>query len=99
LFQIFDEELVSAENQPGASSKSNAVFIVQSHSKVSVDLNDPGKPVPGTVKEGYDENMDKPRPGYLDEYLEYVYLLYESNSGSCTIGISTSSSLLMTLVL
>ena len=58
-------------------SKSNAIFIVQSHSKVSVDLNYPDKPAPGTVNEGYHENMDKPRPSYLDEYLESVFILYE----------------------
>jgi hypothetical protein len=40
---------------------------------VNVDLNDPGKPAPGTVKDGYNEDLDRPRPGYLDEYLESVF--------------------------
>ena len=44
---------------------------------MSVDLNYPDKPAPGTVIEGYDENMDKPRPSCLDEYLESVVILYE----------------------
>ena len=41
---------------------------------MNIDLNDPGKPVPGSVKQGYDQNLDRPRPGYLDEYLESVQL-------------------------
>lgn len=67
---------------------------------MSVDLNYPDKPAPGTVIEGYDENMDKPRPSCLDEYLESVAILYEKQSSDlCVTGISTSSSLSTTLVL
>jgi hypothetical protein len=96
--QIFDEEPVSG-NEPGGASNSNAIFIVQSYSKVSVDLDDPGKPAPGTVNEGYDENMDKPRPSYLDEYLESVFISLKGKSRSYITVISRSSSLLMTPVL
>jgi len=41
--------------------------------KVFVDLDDPGKPLPGTVREGYDLHLDLPRPRFMDEYLEYVH--------------------------
>lgn len=50
----------------------NAIVTVQFSAKVTVDLYNPGKPAPGSVKDGYDENLDRPRPGYMDEYLESV---------------------------
>lgn len=61
-------------------------MIVHSSVKVSVDLNDPGVPAPGTVKEGYDENLDKPRPQCLDEYLEFVLCLFKYDLYSSTLG-------------
>ena len=38
--------------------------------KVSVDLNDPGKPDPESVNKGYNEELDRPRPSSMDQWLE-----------------------------
>ena len=71
--QIFDEQPATLNSR----SSNNAIVLIQLSEKVTVDLNNPGKPAPGTVKEGYDSNMDMPRPGYLDEYLESVLPLLQ----------------------
>lgn len=86
-FWIFDEQ---SQPEPGVSSSEsgyNAIVTVHLSIKVTVDLNDPGKPAPGSVKEGYNENLDRPRPGYLDEYLDnYKIIFIIDDSGSMSGG-------------
>lgn len=84
-FWIFDEQpRVDVSNSgPGY----NAIVTVQLDLKVTINLNDPGKPPPGSVKDGYDENLDRPRPGYLDEYLDnYKIIFVIDDSGSMSGG-------------
>ncbi|KDR86096.1 hypothetical protein GALMADRAFT_205284 [Galerina marginata CBS 339.88] len=66
VFAIFDE----SEGQPGSSRTQNAIIKVHSSIKVSVDLNDPGKPDPNSVNKGYNEELDLPRPSSMDQLLE-----------------------------
>lgn len=66
LSQIFDESLDAC----GQGRTQNAIITVHSSIKVAVDLNDPGKPDPGSVNEGYNEELDRPRPDYMDQLLE-----------------------------
>jgi len=53
--------------------------------KVAVDLNDPGKPDPESVNKGYNEELDRPRPSSMDQWLELsasLYALYTPNTTS-----------------
>jgi hypothetical protein len=72
--QIFNEQ--PETGQPNLGSSNNAIVVVQLNEKVSIDLNDPGKPPQGTVNNGYNESLDRPRPGYLHQYLEFVFVLF-----------------------
>ena len=77
--QIFDEQPAPG-NAPGAPSSGsgyNAIVTVQSTAKVSVDLDDPGVPPPGTVRDGYDGNLNRPRPRFMDEYFESVFAYFQ----------------------
>ena len=66
--------------KPSTTLEKNAIVVVQSSQEVLVDLVNPGKPDTGTVNQGYDENLDRPRPCYLDQYMEYVH---SSKTGLC----------------
>jgi len=73
IHQIFDET-------PDASGGRiyNAIITIHTTVKVAVDFNDPGKPDPGTVNKGYNEEMDRPRPDLMDQLLELsVFLLFD----------------------
>ena len=60
-YQIFDE----------SSDKGlNAIITIHTSAVVTVDLEDPGKPELGTVNEGYNEDLDLPRPSEMDQLLE-----------------------------
>jgi len=53
--------------------------------KVAVDLNDPGKPDPESVNKGYNEELDRPRPSSMDQWLELsasLYAFYTPNTTS-----------------
>jgi hypothetical protein len=53
--------------------------------KVAVDLNDPGQPDPESVNKGYNEELDRPRPSSIDQWLELsasLYALYTPNTTS-----------------
>ncbi|KAF4613110.1 hypothetical protein D9613_011187 [Agrocybe pediades] len=72
-FYIFD----------GQGPALNAIATVHISVKVFVDLDDPGKPVPGTVQSGYDVHLDLPRPRFMDEYLDnYNIIFVVDDSGS-----------------
>jgi hypothetical protein len=65
-YQIFDESLEAS----GSEKALNAVITIHTSAVVTVDLEDPGKPEPGTVNEGYNEDLDRPRPSEMDQLLE-----------------------------
>jgi hypothetical protein len=53
--------------------------------KVVVDLNDPGQPDPESVNKGYNEELDRPRPSSIDQWLGLsasLYALYTPNTTS-----------------
>ena len=54
---------------------SNAIVMIHSSIKVSVDLNDPGKPEAGAVNDGYNKDLDRSRPSLMDQYLELASIL------------------------
>jgi len=88
-FWIFDEqpEPGNAPGAPSSGSGYNAIVMIQATAKVSIDLENPGVPPPGTVQDGYDENLDRPRPRYMDEYLEnYKVIFIIDDSGSMSGG-------------
>lgn len=86
-FWIFDGQSQPKSGAPSSEPGYNAIVMVHLSVKMTVDLNDPGKPTPGSVKEGYNENLDRPRPGYLDEYLEnYKIIFVIDDSGSMSGG-------------
>ena len=60
-YQIFDES---------SDKDLNAIITIRTCAVVTVDLEDPGKPEPGTVNEGYNEDLDLPRPSEMDQLLE-----------------------------
>jgi hypothetical protein len=65
-YQIFDESLEAS----GSEKALNAVITIHTSAVVTVDLEDPGKPEPGTVNEGYNEDLDRPHPSEMDQLLE-----------------------------
>ena len=60
-YQIFDES---------SDKDLNAIITIHTSAVVTVDLEDPGKPEPGTVNEGYNEDLDRPRPSEMNQLLE-----------------------------
>ncbi|KAI6009825.1 hypothetical protein PISMIDRAFT_112884 [Pisolithus microcarpus 441] len=80
-FTIFDESLDAS----GQGRTQNAIITIHASIKVTVDLNVPRKPDPGTVNEGYNEELDRPRPDHMEQLLEKyhpVFVVDDSSSMS-----------------
>jgi hypothetical protein len=60
----------------GQGRTQNAIITVHASIEVTVDLNDPGKPDPGVVNDGYNEELDRPRPDCMDQLLELNLLSF-----------------------
>jgi hypothetical protein len=60
-YQIFDES---------SDKDLNAIITIHTSAVVTVDLEDPGKLEPGTVNNGYNEDLHRPRPSEMDQLLE-----------------------------
>ncbi|KAF8806823.1 hypothetical protein BYT27DRAFT_7256829 [Phlegmacium glaucopus] len=81
LLQIFEE------SDSGSGRTLNAIITVHTAIKVAVDLNDPGKPAPDTVNKGYNEEMDRPRPSHMDQWVEkYRAVFVVDDSHAMVIG-------------
>ncbi|KAJ7933610.1 hypothetical protein B0H13DRAFT_1855853 [Mycena leptocephala] len=82
---IFDESL----DAPDFGRTQNVIITIHTSVKVAVDLDDPGKPEPDTVNKGYNEDMDRPRPGYLDQWLEkYRAVIVVDDSSAMAINVA-----------
>ncbi|KAI6107724.1 hypothetical protein EDD16DRAFT_1831494 [Pisolithus croceorrhizus] len=77
-FTIFDESLDAS----GQGRTQNAIITIHASIKVAVDLNDPRKPDPGTVNEGYNEELDRPRPNHMDQLLEKYHAIFVVDDSS-----------------
>ncbi|KAI6160606.1 hypothetical protein EDD17DRAFT_1600181 [Pisolithus thermaeus] len=77
-FTIFDESLDAS----GQGWTQNAIVTIHASIKVAVDLNNPRKPNPGTVNEGYNEELDRPRPDHMDQLLEKYHPVFVVDDSS-----------------
>ncbi|KAF8898116.1 hypothetical protein CPB84DRAFT_1815723 [Gymnopilus junonius] len=72
MFTIFDESLGTT----GSGQSLNAIITIHSN---------PGKPDPGTVNEGYNEELDRPRPSFMDDWLEKYRAIFIVDDSSAMI--------------
>ncbi|KAF8188174.1 hypothetical protein K438DRAFT_1972362 [Mycena galopus ATCC 62051] len=77
-FTIFDESLDASTSE----RTQNAIITIHASVKVAVDLDDPGKPGPDTVNTGYNEDMDRPRPSHMDQWLEKYRVVFVVDDSS-----------------
>ncbi|KAI6009768.1 hypothetical protein BKA83DRAFT_4415326 [Pisolithus microcarpus] len=77
-FTIFDETLHAS----GQGRTQNAIITIHASIKVAVDLNDPRKPDPGTVNDGYNEELDRPRPDHMEQLLEKYHPVFVVDDSS-----------------